>query len=472
MKERLVVIGGDAGGMAAASQARRMRGPEELEIVALERGDYTSYSACGIPYWVGDQVAAGPGSLVARDPQTFRDKFAVDVRLRHRVTSIDLSAGLVGVSDDGTGAELALPYDHLMIATGAEPVRPPWFTRQIEDEVDGIHFAQTLPQGADLRDDLEVVPGGRAVICGGGYIGVEIADALLRRGMDVTVVQRSAEIMTALDPDIAAELRVAMEKAGVTVRTGNAATGVKHRDGRVAAVLLEDGTEDGTELAADLVVLGLGVRPRTSIAATAGLELGVSGGLVTDEQQRVRRAGQVLERVYAAGDCTEVWHRVLGRHAFIPLGTHANKQSRVAGITIGGGAASFAGAVGTAITGFWSGDIEVEVGRTGLSCRELSAEGRPYVEATIHGTAISGYMPSPPSVTCRLVADPASGVILGGQLIGGRGVAKRIDAVSLAVWHKLAAADLVDADLGYCPPLSPTWDPIQIAARKLLAKLG
>lgn len=468
MTERLVVIGGDAGGMAAASQARRLRGPEELEIVALERGDYTSYSACGIPYWVADQVAGGPDSLVARDPQTFRDKFSVDVRLRHRVTSIDLSAGLVGVSDDRTGGELGLSFDHLMIATGAEPVRPPWFTREVEDEVEGIHFAQTLPHGAGLRDDPALRPGKQAIVCGGGYIGVEIADALRSRGMAVTMIQRSAEIMPTLDPDIAGELRFGMEKAGIPVLTGRAAAGITESDGRVTGVVLAD----GLEVPADLVVLGLGVRPRTSLAAAAGLELGSSGGLITDSRQRVRRAGQVLDNVYAAGDCTQVWHRTLGRPAYLPLGTHANKQSRVAGITIGGGTAAFAGAVGTAVTGFWAHKVNLEVGRTGLSCRELTAEGRSYVEATIRGTAISGYMPDPPPVTCRLVADPSSGVILGGQLIGGHGVAKRIDTVALAVWHELTAADLVDSDLGYCPPLSPTWDPIQVAARKLLTKLG
>ncbi|WP_279582358.1 NAD(P)/FAD-dependent oxidoreductase [Fodinicola feengrottensis] len=219
--------------MAAASQARKLRGPQDLEIIALERGEFTSYSACGIPYWVGDQVTNGPDSLVARDPRTFREKYAVDVRLHHRVTSFDLSAGLLAMSDDATGAELALRFDHLVIGTGAAPVRPPWFTEAIEDEVSGVHFAQTLPQGAGLRDEVAGLPGGRAVVCGGGYIGVEIADALHRRGLQVTVVSRSPELMSSLDADIAVELRTAMEKVGITVLTGTSAAGLTSADGHV-----------------------------------------------------------------------------------------------------------------------------------------------------------------------------------------------------------------------------------------------
>jgi NADPH-dependent 2,4-dienoyl-CoA reductase/sulfur reductase-like enzyme len=450
--ERLVVIGGDAAGMSAASQARRLRGPGELEIVAFERGGHTSYSACGIPYWIGGLVPGGRDALVARDPGTFRRDHAIDVRLRHEVVELDLARQEVVAR--GPGGEVRTGFDHVVIGTGAAPITPAW----AGEGVRGVYRAQTLPDGAAILAAL----GGarRAVVCGGGYVGLEVTEALLRRGLEVTVVQRGPQLMGSIDPDVSVGLRRALERHGATLLCGTTADGLVTSGGAVRAVVTSAG-----ELPADLVVLALGVEPRTALADKAGLEIGGSGGIVTDDRQRV--AGSA-GNVYAAGDCTEVVHRVYGRRMTVALGTHANKQGRVAGITIGGGDATFPGVVGTAITGFF----DVEAARTGLSCGEMDRAGVPCVHATITSTTVAGYLPDAPEVTVRLVAEAGSGRVVGGQIVGGRGAGKRIDTIATAVWNGMTAEEVVGLDLAYCPPYSPVWDPVQVAARKLLDQLG
>jgi NADPH-dependent 2,4-dienoyl-CoA reductase/sulfur reductase-like enzyme len=454
MTERLVVVGGDAGGMSAASQARRRRGPGELEIVAFERGGITSYSACGIPYWIGGLVPGGREALIARDPETFRRDHAIDVRLHHEVTAVDTDRReVVATGPDGV---VRMGFDHLVLATGAEPVTPAWATPR----VDGVYRAQTLPDGDDVIAALGRRPR-RAVVCGGGYIGLEVTEALLRRGLDVTVVQRGPQLMGSIDPDVSVRLRHALEERGATLRCGTVADGLLAADGAVRAVV----TSGGDRIPADLVVLALGVDPRTALAEKAGLLVGESGGIATDDRQRVLLAGGgVADGVYAAGDCTEVVHRVYGRRMTVALGTHANKQGRVAGITIGGGEARFPGVVGTAITGFF----DVEVARTGLSCAEMARAGVECVHATVESTTTAAYFPDAPAVTVRLVAEATTGRVVGGQIVGGRGAGKRIDTIATAIWNEMTVEDVVGLDLAYCPPYSPVWDPVQAAARKLL----
>ncbi|MER7458614.1 FAD-dependent oxidoreductase [Micromonospora sp. NPDC126480] len=455
MTQRLIVIGGDAAGMAAASQARRRRGPDDLEIVTFERGHFTSYSACGIPYWISG-VVPERDQLVARDPATFREKFHVDVRLRHEVTAIDLGRREVVARDLDRGGEVRERFDILMYATGAAPVQPDWALA----DVGGVFGVQTLDDGAALRDWLDADPQPRrAVVVGGGYIGVEMAEALIRRGLTVTLVEQAEQPMSTVDPDMAELATDAMRGLGVQVRTGLRVTGLAERDGRVSAVHTTEGP-----IPADLVVLGLGVRPNVELAEAAGLPIGPSGALRVDRRMRVPG----VDGVWAAGDCVESLHRVSGMPVNIPLGTYANKQGRVAGINIGGGYATFPGVIGTAVTKV----CDLEVGRTGLRERDAVAAGFEFVSVIAESTNRAGYFPGSRPMTVKLIAEKPSGRLLGAQIVGWSEAAKRIDALAVALWNKMTVDDMTALDLGYAPPFAPVWDPILIAARKAVDALA
>lgn len=441
--------------MSAASQARRRLGPEELEIVAFERGEFTSYSACGIPYWVGGLVG-GPEQLIARDPATF-GKDHIDVRTGHEVTGIDHRARTVTVRP-ASGRPFTESYDLLMYAAGAEPVRPPW----AENPADGVFGIQTLGDGAALNGWLESSAARDAVVVGGGYIGVEMAEALVRRGLRVTLVERGGQPMSTVDPDMGALVADAVRGLGIELRTGATVQALETGDGRVRAVITDDGT-----VPADVVVLGLGVRPNTALADAAGIPLGVTGGLATDLRQRVTGPDGIVDGVWAAGDCTQVTHLVSGRAVHVPLGTHANKQGRVAGINIGDGYATFPGVIGTAVTKI----CDLEVARTGLSSKEAEAAGFRFVTAAIESTNRAGYFPGAVPMTVKVLAEKDTGLLLGAQIVGRAEAAKRIDAFAVAVWNRMTVTEMTALDLGYAPPYAPVWDPVLIAARKAADKV-
>ena len=455
MADRLIVIGGDAAGMSAASQARRHRDSADLEIVAFERGHFTSYSACGIPYWVGGKVDDA-AELISRDPATFRDDYHVDVRLRHEVVAIDLDRREVVARDlDDGGREVRERFDLLMYAAGALPVAPDW-TRT---DAAGIFGVQTLDDGAALLAWLDGDPRPRrAVVVGGGYIGVEMAEAMIQRGLSVSLVERGPEPMSTVDPDMGALVREALCGLGLDVRTGVTVTGLDTRDGRVTGVRTDAGP-----VPADVVVLGLGVRPNTELAAQAGLPLGPTGGIRVDLRMRV--VG--VPGVWAAGDCVETVHRVSGQPVYVPLGTHANKQGRVAGINIGGGYATFSGVIGTAVTRV----CDLEVGRTGLREREATAAGYEFVTVRVESTNRAGYFPGAEPMTVKLIVERHSGRMLGAQIVGRSEAAKRIDTLAVALWNKMTVDEMASLDLGYAPPYAPVWDPVLVAARKAIAAI-
>ncbi|MEU6281845.1 FAD-dependent oxidoreductase [Streptomyces sp. NPDC047028] len=451
-KRRLVVIGGDAAGMSAASQARRLRGTDELEIVAFERGHFTSYSACGIPYWVGGDVSER-GRLIARTPEEHRAR-GIDVRLRTEVTEIDVAGQRVRARDVDSGAESWTSYDRLVIATGARPVRPdlPGV------DAPGVHGVQTLDDGQALLDSLAHARGRRAVVVGAGYIGVEMAEALIHRGFEVTVVNRGEEPMATLDPDMGRLVRRAMEGLGITMVNGTEVTKLPTGpDGRVRAV----GTDDA-EYPADVVVLGIGVRPETSLAEAAGLPLGSHGGLVTDEAMRV--AGH--EDIWAGGDCVEVLNLVSGQRQYVPLGTHANKHGQVIGANVGGGYATFPGVVGTAVSKV----CDLEIARTGLREKDALRAGLRFETVTIESTSRAGYYPGATPMTVKMLTEHRTGRLLGVQIVGREGAAKRVDIAAVALTARMTAEQMTALDLGYAPPFSPVWDPILVAARRATSK--
>lgn len=308
MSERLVVVGGDAAGMAAAAQARRRRDVDTLEILAFERGRFTSYSACGIPYWVAG-VVPDRDMLIARSPAEHRAR-GVDVRMRHEVIGIDPAAGTVQVVDLDAGSEAAVGFDHLMLATGAVPVRPdlPGI------DAEGIHGIQTLGDAERLRDDLARHRPDRAVIVGGGYIGLEVAGALLARGLDVTVVHVHAHPIASLDADMGTLVAGALRDAGADLRACHRVEGFDvDPGGRVTAVH----TDTGEPIPAGLVVLGLGVQPDVELARRAGIEIGPAGGVAVD-----RRCRTSNDAVWSGGDCSEKFHRVRQEPVAIALGSH------------------------------------------------------------------------------------------------------------------------------------------------------
>jgi NADPH-dependent 2,4-dienoyl-CoA reductase/sulfur reductase-like enzyme len=446
--ERLVVIGGDAAGMSAASQARRLKSPDELEIVAFERGHFSSFSACGIPYWVGGDVPERD-DLIARTPAEHRER-GIELRMRTEVTEIDAPGGRVRSRDLETGAESWTGFDKLVIATGARPVRPALPGM----DAPGVHGVQTLDDGQALLDTLARTDGRRAVVMGAGYIGVEMAEAMLKRGYEVTVLNRGEQPMATLDPDMGRLVHEAMDRIGITTVNGAGVTKIlTGSDGRVRAVATEN-----AEYPADVVVLGIGVEPETTLARAAGLPLGAYGGLLTDLAMRVRG----YENIWAGGDCVEVLDLVSGRERHIALGTHANKHGQIIGANAGGGYATFPGVVGTAVSKV----CDLEIARTGLREKDARAVGLQYVTTTIESTNSAGYYPDAALMTVKMLAERRTGRLLGVQIVGRDGAAKRVDIAAVALTAGMTVEQMTALDLGYAPPFSPVWDPVLVAARK------
>jgi NADPH-dependent 2,4-dienoyl-CoA reductase/sulfur reductase-like enzyme len=440
-RERLVVVGGDAAGMSAAAQARRLRDAGDLEIVVLEQGHDVSFSACGIPYWVGNQVSARE-ELIARTPAEFAAT-DITVHTATRAAGIDLAAGCV-LTEDGT----RFGYDHLVIGTGGRPARPPIPGL----DAPGVHGVHRLDDGAAIRAAIDA-GARRGVVLGGGYIGLEMAEVLQRRGLEVTVVLADPLPMQLLDADMGQRVCAGMREMGIAVHTDQAVREVlRDAAGRACGVRTDAGSHD-----ADLVVLGLGMGPEVTLAADAGLALGPTGAIDVDRSQRCREHPEV----FAAGDCAQTFHRVTGEVVHVALGTHANKQGRVAGSVIGGRPARFAGVLGTALTKV--GDLEVA--RTGLCTTQAEQAGFGYRADTIEASTRAGYYPGAEQIAVKLISEEGSGQLLGAQVVGGPGSGKRIDVLATAIWAGMTAEDLAGSDLSYAPPFSPTYDAVAVAAR-------
>ncbi|MCC7041525.1 MAG: FAD-dependent oxidoreductase [Burkholderiales bacterium] len=446
---RVVIIGGDAAGMSAAAVASR--GARPVELVVFERGEYTSFAACGLPYFVGGQVTDAQ-ALVARSPEKHRAN-GIDVRTGHEVMAIDTAARRVTVRSHAAAREFTEPFDHLVIATGAAPIRPPF----PNVEAKGIHVIHTIPNAVAIDAMIRDRRPRRAVVVGAGYIGIEVVEALVQRGLEVTVVEKLATPMATLDPDMGERVAAAMRAMGVELKLGIGVEGFEvDGDGWVRGVVTSGG-----DVPAELVVLGLGVRPNVALARDAGIALGPTGAIATDA-----RMATAVDGVWAAGDCAESFHRVSERPTWIALGTHANKQGRVVGSNVSGTHARFPGVIGTAVTRVGT----TEIGLTGLNERAARAAGFDVVAESIEALTRAHYYPDAAKIAVKLVAERGSGRLLGAQIVGGPESAKRIDALAVAVWNAMTADAFAQLDLGYAPPLSPVWDPTLIAARLAASK--
>ena len=447
----VVVIGGDAAGMSAASGLRRQL-PDEHEVVVLERGHDTSYSACGIPYWVSGEVDSSD-DLVARTPEQHR-KNGIDLRTGVEALSLDLDAKVVHSSDGDVA------FDHLVLATGAQPVRPdlPGI------DAGGILGVQSLDDGRAVLDALAEDPK-HVVVVGSGYIGLEMAEACTARGFDTTVVEQRDTPLGLVEPSLGERVADAMRARGIELRTGTGVAGFESSDGRVTGVKVGDEV-----LPADLVILGLGVGARSSLGADAGLPTGPKGAYLVDPHGRV----EGKPGIWAAGDCVASVDRTTGERVHVALGTHANKQGLVvadalAAEILGRGPHwSFPGVVQTAITRFCS----LEISRVGLGEKQARDAGFDPAVVSTDTTTHAGYLPSALPMTVLMVADRATRRLLGVQVVGGEGAGLRIDAAAVAITTGQSVDDVVMLDLAYAPPFSSVWSPIQVAARAMAKELG
>ncbi len=443
MTERLVVIGGDAGGMTAASQARRRRSQDDLSITVFEKSGWISYSACGEPYFISGEVPELT-SLLARSPEKFAQS-GIDVHIHHEVVAIDTEGHTVTVKRPD-GSRLEEPWDQLVYATGASPIRPP-----IEGlDSPGVHVLRTLDDAAAISQ--RAGNSSSALVIGAGYIGVEVAEALAMRGLAVTVVDIFDSVLVrTMDPELGSLAQAELEANGVEVAVGTTIEKILTKDGRAVGARAGDQVFD-----ADFIVMGGGASPNVDLAADAGIPLGPTGAIAVDERMRTGVPG-----VWAAGDAAESIHRLTGRPVNFQLGTVANKHGRVAGTNIGGGDATFPGVLGTAITRVF----DKEVARTGLIRTEAEEAGIEVFQGTVDSSTTAGYMPGKQSMTVTVTVS-ADGTLLGGQIVGGRGAGKRIDTLATAIWAGMNGHDFAMADLSYAPPFSGTWDPVAIAARR------
>jgi NADPH-dependent 2,4-dienoyl-CoA reductase/sulfur reductase-like enzyme len=453
--ERIVVIGADAAGMSAAHQALRTAAARgrELAITVLDKGRHTSYSACGIPYWMAGDVDSGD-DLVARTADEHRAA-GIDLRMESPVTDVDLANRLVTTATGET-----LEFDQLVVASGASPVVPAWALRSDGTPYDQVGAVHTLDDGAAWLERFEAAdPGAHVVIVGGGYVGVEVAETALRRGFGVTVLTRS-RIMSSLEPELSERVALAMCEAGAEVVLDAEVTGFDVEDGQVVGVHWTGGSRP-----CDLVVLALGVQPSTAFLDGSGIPLASNGALMPDAR------GRVTERVWAAGDCCDSVRRLAGDRAYRPLGTHANKLGRALGDNLAGGRLTFDGILETAITRFAAEGRYLEIARTGLSKEDAEAVAFDPVTLITEGTTTSGYLPEAEPIALWVMADRVTRRLLGVQVVGGRGAGKRIDAAAAVLWAGGTVDDLAWMDLSYAPPFSTAWEVLQVAARRVAERL-
>ena len=441
--------------MSAAHQALRTarRTGRELAVTVLDKGVHTSYSACGIPYWMAGDVGAGD-DLVVRTADQHREA-GIDLRLGIEVVAADLEARTVTT---GSGEEIA--FDELVVATGASASMPDWALRADQTTYAGVGAVKTLDDGAAWIDRFAAADDdARVVVVGAGYVGVEVAEAALRRGFAVTVLTRGRG-MSMLEDEMSERINAALVEAGAELVLGAEVTGLDLDGDRVTGVHW-----DGGSSRADLVVVATGVRPATAFLTGTGIELTEGGALRPDPH------GRVADHVWAAGDCCEVRRRIDDEWVFRPLGTHATKHGRALGDSLAGGTLSFDGMVDTSITRFALGEVYLEIARAGLSRKDAEAAGHEPVALLTEGTTASGYMPEAEPIALWVLADRTTRRLLGVQIVGGRGAGKRIDAAAAVLWAAGTVDDLAWMDLAYAPPFATAWDVLQVAARRVAERL-
>jgi NADPH-dependent 2,4-dienoyl-CoA reductase/sulfur reductase-like enzyme/rhodanese-related sulfurtransferase len=440
---RIVIVGGVAGGASCAARARRLS--EDARIVVLERGPFASFANCGLPYHIGD-VIRDEGKLLVADAALFRDRFRVDVRLENEATAIDPGRRVVAVRDLRSGREYEEPYDALVLAAGAAPIRPPL----PGINAPGIFSLRTIPDTRRIRAWIDERRARSAVIVGGGFIGLEMAENLVHRGLSVNLVEGLNQVLAPLDPEMVAPVHARLREKGVALHLGEMVAGFEPRpDGPIRV-----STKSGLTVEGDLVILSIGVRPETALAKAAGLEIGQRGGVRVDDRMRTSDP-----RIWAVGDMVEVRDIVTGEWTLIPLAGPANRQGRVAADAILGRDSTFRGVQGTSVVGLFG----LTIACTGANEKTLKRLGRPLQAAYLHPGHHAGYYPDARPIHLKLLYDPVNGRILGAQAVGEEGVDKRIDVIAMAIQKGGTVFDLEEAELCYAPQYGAAKDPVNMA---------
>ncbi len=449
MDHPFVIIGGDAAGMSAASKI--MREQPTATVIVFERSEHISYSACGMPYWIGG-VIDSDRKLMVLTPEVARKKRGIDVRIHHEVIAIEPAQHLVHVVDQRSGTTFTQPYTKLCIATGARALYPPISGMDLP----GVFTLRALSDAQRIHAYMQEHTIKAAVIIGGGYIGIEMVEAMRDRHIEVHLFEMQPQIMPNFDADMVAPITTYLQEKKVQLHLSTAVKAITAQKGRLAIQVDKTGM-----LEADLVIVSVGVRPNSELAAVAGLRLGASDSIQVDRQLRTSAID-----IFAAGDCVEHHHLVLGRNVWIPLATSANKGGRIAGENMLGGTAILPGILGTAIVKVFdytmaiTGLTEDEAHTSGLFGKDGEFVGSTVIEAKDK----SGYWPGVQTLMLKLVFDKRNGRVVGSQMVGKDGVNKRIDIVATAITAKMTLNDITMLDLSYAPPYSTTHDPIQICA--------
>jgi len=441
--QRVLIVGGVAGGASAAARLRRL--DETCEIIVYDRGHFVSFANCGLPYYVGD-VIKDEADLIVASPELFKSRFDIVVRTRHEVTAIDRAAKTIEVRDldgDGGGTER---YDKLVLSPGARPVRPPL----PGIDLPGIFVLRTIPDSRRIREWVEERGAERAVVVGAGFIGLEMAENLRRRGLQVTVLEMLDQVMPPLDPEMAQPVEEHLRERGVEVVLGDGVAGFAEGKRGLAVR-----TQSGQEIPADLVILGIGVRPETTLAQAAGLEIGERGGIVVDQSMRTSDPD-----IYAVGDAVEVPDIITGEMTCLALAGPANREGRVAADAICGRDTTFRGVQATSVCGVF----DLVVAATGASEKTLERAGiGGYQVIYLHPGHHVGYYPGSRPIHMKLIFGREDGRVLGVQAVGEKGVERRVDVVAMAIQMGATVFDLEQAELCYAPQFGAAKDPVNLA---------
>ena len=443
-KERLLIVGGVAGGASCAARARRMN--EDVEIIVFERGSFVSFANCGLPYFVGDVIENEKNLLVAT-PELFRQRFNIEVRLRNEVLSIDRQAQTIKVRERDSGKEYEERYDDLVLATGASAIRPP----VPGIDLPGIFTVRTIPESRMIRSWLSEYSVKQAVVIGGGFIGLEITENLINKDIDVSIIDKGDQILTPLDPEMTSEIEKRLKSHGVELYLGEGVTGFSSREEDKKLIVH---TDSGKALEADLIILGVGVRPNSALAKEAGLEVGATGGIVVTPYMNTSDP-----HIWAVGDVTENANFVTGEKQVVALAGPANRQGRIAADNIFGQKRRYRGTQATAVCGI----LGLTAAATGVNEKSLKKANIKYEKVYLHPGHHVGYYPNAKPVHLKVLYAKEDGKLLGAQAIGEEGIDKRMDVISMALQLGGTVFDLEEAELCYAPQYGAAKDPVNIA---------